>query len=211
METETFYKRDAAGWEALFLHEPTTTRTIVSISGYRSVNNWDSFGVQTVKYLKDNSKPEPFQLNTSNFLIKTGGNMAWVEYDQVLSFLPEDTSHHISHESRVLAKDNGAWKMVSVTTAYPLSFTSPKQYDIETTLNNAGYNLLNAKQYKDAIEVFKLNVKLYPKSSNTYDSLAESYALAGNKALAIQNYETSIKLNPSNESGKATLEKLKKK
>ncbi len=64
---------------------------------------------------------------------------------------------------------------------------------------------------KMQLKCFKLNVKLYSKSSNTYDSLAESYALAGNKALAIQNYETSIKLNPSNENGKATLEKLKKK
>lgn len=210
-ETETFYNRDAAGWEAMFLHEPTTTRTIIAVERYSSTSNWDSFSVPTINYLKSNPKPVPFQLTTSNFLIKTVGNMAWAEYDQVLSFLPQDTSHNVSHESRVLVKEGGQWKMILVTTAYPQSFTSAEPHDIEATLNNTGYNLVRAKQYKDAIEVFKLNVKLFPKSSNTYDSLGESYALAGNKALAIQNYETSIKLNPQNETGKVALAKLKQK
>ena len=45
---------------------------------------------------------------------------------------------------------------------------------------------------------------------NTYDSLGEAYMMAGNKKLAIENYEKSIKLNPKSESGKAALAKLKK-
>ncbi len=62
----------------------------------------------------------------------------------------------------------------------------------------------------EAIEVLKLNVKLYPRSGNTFDSLGEAYALAGDKKLAIENYEKSIQLDPKNESGKAALAKLKK-
>ncbi len=80
---------------------------------------------------------------------------------------------------------------------------------VEFTLNNSGYKLLGQKKFNEAIEVFKLNVKLYPNSSNTYDSLGEAYAAAGDKKLAIENYEKSIKLDGKNEEGKKILEKLK--
>lgn len=69
---------------------------------------------------------------------------------------------------------------------------------------------LSMHNINDAIEVFKLNVKLHPNSWNPYDSLGETYALAGNKDLAIENYETSIKLNPKSDTGKEALKKLSK-
>ena len=69
--------------------------------------------------------------------------------------------------------------------------------------------MLGQKKFNEAIEVFKLNVKLYPNSSNTYDSLGEAYDAAGDKKLTIENYEKSIKLDGKNEEGKTILEKLK--
>ena len=48
-------------------------------------------------------------------------------------------------------------------------------------------------------------------SWNTYDSLGEAYAKAGDTALAIQNYEKSVQLNPKNEARIAALAKLKGK
>lgn len=60
-------------------------------------------------------------------------------------------------------------------------------------------------------DVFKLDVQLYPDSWNTYDSLGEAYAAAGQKDLAIQNYEKSIQLNPKNDIGKQALAKLRGK
>jgi tetratricopeptide (TPR) repeat protein len=82
---------------------------------------------------------------------------------------------------------------------------------VEYDLNSAGYELIRANKLNDAIEIFKTNVKLYPTSFNTYDSLGEAYALAGNKKLAIENYEKAIKINPSHEYGKKMLSKLKAK
>ena len=79
---------------------------------------------------------------------------------------------------------------------------------IETSLNITGYRLLTAKKVDDAIEVFLLNVKLFPNAWNTYDSLGEAYAAAGKKDLAIKNYERSIELNPQNDNGKKMLEQL---
>ena len=63
-------------------------------------------------------------------------------------------------------------------------FSSAIEYD----LNNVGYRLLNENKFKDAIDIFKKNVKLYPKSSNVYDSLGEAYMMNGDKDLAIENY-----------------------
>jgi cytochrome c-type biogenesis protein CcmH/NrfG len=42
-----------------------------------------------------------------------------------------------------------------------------------------------------------------------YDSLGEAYAAVGKKALAIENYEKSIKLDPKNQNGIDRLKKLK--
>lgn len=80
----------------------------------------------------------------------------------------------------------------------------------EFEMNKAGYALLAQKKFEEAIEVFQMNVKLYPKSSNVYDSLGEAYAAAGNKEKAIENYQRSVELDPDNENGKVWLMMLKK-
>jgi tetratricopeptide (TPR) repeat protein len=79
----------------------------------------------------------------------------------------------------------------------------------EGTLNVLGYQLLASGQTAGAIAVFQKNVQQYPQSFNVYDSLGEAYEKAGQKDLAIQNYEKSIQLNPKNENGARHLKKLK--
>jgi tetratricopeptide (TPR) repeat protein len=69
-------------------------------------------------------------------------------------------------------------------------------------LNRAGYGLLASTKVNDAVEVLKLNVRLFPNSSNVYDSLGEAYAAAGESRLAIENSEKSIAHNPNSEGGK---------
>jgi CubicO group peptidase (beta-lactamase class C family) len=79
----------------------------------------------------------------------------------------------------------------------------------EETMNRIGYVLLRGKKVKDAIEVFKQNVADHPASWNVFDSLGEAYAADGQTALAIQCYETSLKLNPDNTGGAEALKKLR--
>jgi CubicO group peptidase (beta-lactamase class C family) len=91
-----------------------------------------------------------------------------------------------------------------------LKKASPPPYQLdESTLNLLGYELLDAGKFDDAIQVFKLNVAEYPKSSNPYDSLGEAYMKAGKKELAIQNYTKSVELDPKNQNGIGMLKKLK--
>ena len=82
-------------------------------------------------------------------------------------------------------------------------------YDFsEPELNQLGYQLLQAKKLKDAVEIFKLNVEAYPQGFNTYDSLAEAYMASGNNELAIQNYRKSLELNPQNQGAVTMLKRL---
>jgi CubicO group peptidase (beta-lactamase class C family) len=75
-------------------------------------------------------------------------------------------------------------------------------------LNNIGYGLLREGRVDDAIEVFKLNVEMYPAAGNPYDSLGEAYATKGETALAIANYKKAYELNPENQNAKRMIERL---
>ncbi len=82
---------------------------------------------------------------------------------------------------------------------------------IEAEVNNWGYKLINQKRIKDALEIFKLNVYLYPSSSNAFDSLGEIYAELGETELANKYYQQSLKLNPQNINAESQIKKLKSK
>ncbi len=80
-----------------------------------------------------------------------------------------------------------------------LKTKSADTYDFsEEEINRLGYQLLGGGKREEAIQIFKLNVELYPKAFNTYDSLGEAYMIAGNKELAILNYKKSLELNAEN-------------
>jgi CubicO group peptidase (beta-lactamase class C family) len=88
----------------------------------------------------------------------------------------------------------------------------PKDPNVaEGRLNSAGYSLLEDKKTAEAIALFKLNVELYPDSWNAYDSLGEAYMKNGEKALAVENYEKSLAINPKNAGAVKKLEELRKK
>lgn len=80
----------------------------------------------------------------------------------------------------------------------------------ENTLNRIGYKELREKHYVKAINIFKINVALYPTSSNVYDSLADAYMKSGDTLQATENYEKSLKLDSGNRRAKMHLEKYKK-
>lgn len=93
------------------------------------------------------------------------------------------------------------------------SYRSLKQsndyYVSESQLNGLGYRLLNMKKFREAIEIFKLNVEAYPQSANVYDSLGEAYMMKGDNELAIRNYQKSVELNPQNTNAIEALKKLR--
>jgi len=85
----------------------------------------------------------------------------------------------------------------------------PQFRPLENDLNDWAYRMLNGGgKPKEALEIFKLNVFLYPNSANVYDSVAEAYAVNGDRELAIKNYKRSLELDPKNTNAVQQLKKL---
>ncbi|MEP7038458.1 MAG: serine hydrolase [Acidobacteriota bacterium] len=93
-----------------------------------------------------------------------------------------------------------------------LKSEKPETYDFsESELNTLGYQFVRANRAKDAIEVFKLNVEMFPKSANPYDSLGEAYLADNQKELALANYKKAVELDPSNANARQIVNRLEGK
>lgn len=82
---------------------------------------------------------------------------------------------------------------------------------VERFVNGAGYDLLEAKKHAQAIEVFKLNTMLFPRSSNAFDSLGEAFMEAGDRKVALENFRKSLELDPENGNAAQMIKKLQDK
>jgi tetratricopeptide (TPR) repeat protein len=78
-------------------------------------------------------------------------------------------------------------------------------------LNRLGYDLLyRKKMVREAIEIFKLNIEVYPEYANGYDSLGEGYMVNGDKELAIKYYTKALEMDPKNTNAVEKLKELRK-
>lgn len=208
-ETTAFYNHDADAWQATWLHNPEVSHTFITNGMYRARRGWENFGPQAMASLKA-SPNQMAEISTDSFHIKSDGKMAWVDYKQMIKMPnPPFGFNGNTRECRVLVKDDGKWKLYSAISEDEESFDPTNPQNIENSINTAGYELINTNRLADAIDVFKMNVKLFPNSWNPFDSLGEALALSGDKEGAIENYEKSIALNPKNTNGIEALKKLK--
>ncbi len=81
----------------------------------------------------------------------------------------------------------------------------------EAQLNVLGYRLIGWKNMSGATKVFKLNVELFPSSSNVYDSYGEILLANGDTTASIVNYKRSLELDPENTNASDVLEKIQGK
>ncbi len=81
----------------------------------------------------------------------------------------------------------------------------------EYRFNRLGYDFLSEKDYDNAIEVFKMNVILFPDSDNVYDSLADAYLRSGDSLGAYTNYSKAYELNSGNDRAERFIEAYSKK
>jgi len=115
--------------------------------------------------------------------------------------------------SETLAKTAKEKDAAAVVAEYrKLKTENAQMYDFsEAELNTVGYQLLGMKRQKEAIEIFKLNVEMFPKSSNPYDSLGEAYLADNQKELALANYKKAVELDPQNANAAQIVNKLEGK
>jgi hypothetical protein len=89
-------------------------------------------------------------------------------------------------------------------------FYGAGSYDFsEHSLSELGATIMAKGRHDDAVRVFQLNVQQNPNSSFACSSLADAYAAAGQKDLAIQNYEKAIQLDPRNRDAEQKLKGLR--
>ena len=214
-ERAAYHGRNFEAWKNTWRQDANVFTIFSSPYAYRITKGWDSLQARVEKDFK--SPALHSEIKYDNISIHPHGNMALVNYNMML--IPVDASPELYpyisvqkfNNVQVLVKENDQWKTASRMVILPGNYAANFDIAAEDKLNNAGYDLLSANKIKEAVEVFKLNVKFYPKSWNTYDSLGEAYALSGNKKLAIENYEKSVKINSKSESGIAALARLKQK
>ncbi len=77
----------------------------------------------------------------------------------------------------------------------------------EWLINGKGYDLLRKNKVKEAKEIFKINIALYPHSSNTYDSMADAYWKEKDTAKTIEYYKKALNINPENRRAKRFIKK----
>jgi tetratricopeptide (TPR) repeat protein len=81
----------------------------------------------------------------------------------------------------------------------------------ENNFNSLGYKALREKNFDNALNIFKINMTLYPNSSNVYDSYADALKVKGDTLQAIIYYKKSLKIDSGNKSAKKFVEKYDKK
>ena len=83
---------------------------------------------------------------------------------------------------------------------------------VESSINTKGYDLLyDIGDIAGALNVFNINVSVFPSSANAHDSYAEAWLVSGDTAQAITWYEKAIQLEPTFESAQTMLKKIQGK
>ncbi len=207
-ENVAIFKRDTTTLKSVWLHNDDIQRTFIMKWGLLDMRGWAKMKVGIEKLPSNLDSEIPFAVKYENIKMQVFGKMASVEFDKI-TLKSNGEVDFSSHDSGILINEKNQWKLLKLVTLYAETFESVLK-SLEGNLNNTGYQLLETNKTSEAIELFKMNVRLYPNSWNVYDSLGEAYAVAGEIKLAIENYEMSLKLKPDNEIGKMALEKLKK-
>ncbi|WP_167087225.1 serine hydrolase domain-containing protein [Massilia frigida] len=78
----------------------------------------------------------------------------------------------------------------------------------EALVNQWGYEMLMQGKPEQSLAIFKLNISLYPASSNAHDSVAEAYEKNGRVAQAIASYRRALDIDPGAKNAQDRLEKL---
>jgi len=93
---------------------------------------------------------------------------------------------------------------------YELKNNHPDQYIFkQDELTRIAFTLIQDEKLKDAIEFLKLGITIYPESPSAYQALGIGYHMDRQKALAVQNFEKVLELDPSNNYAKEMLLNLK--
>jgi len=89
-------------------------------------------------------------------------------------------------------------------------FYGGQQYDFtDIALVGIANTALNQKRPDDAMKYLQANLEYFPKSSQTYQAMAQVKNTKGDKAGAVKDLETAVQLDPQNNQAKNQLQQLR--
>jgi tetratricopeptide (TPR) repeat protein len=89
-------------------------------------------------------------------------------------------------------------------------FYGGQQYDFtDYALVGIATTALNQKRPDDAMKYLQANLEYFPKSSQTYQAMAQVKNAKGDKSGAVKDLETAVQLDPQNNQAKNQLQQLK--
>jgi polyisoprenoid-binding protein YceI len=163
--------------------------TQVVFTGGTTINRKD-FGIEGEKWSKIKEgitavdSDVDIELSILGIQINAPNFTNWVNDPET----PEGKIYKLINESSV---EKGIQEFQTMKT------TNKTEIDFNA-LDTVGYMLLKQNKVDEAIQVFMENAESFPDEFSVYDSLAEAYAVRGDRTNAIQYYERSLKMEPYN-------------
>jgi hypothetical protein len=93
LETEAYFKRDIVAWKSSWVQDSRVNRNFISRYGMYTNTGCDSIVALRERMFKNEPDPVVINQKTDNYSIRTNGNMAWVEYDQEITYPGLDTTN----------------------------------------------------------------------------------------------------------------------
>ena len=104
-------------------------------------------------------------------------------------------------------------KIIDTKNFYTTALANLSEYKKYTNnmyaLNTYAHILKTTNRKEKALDVLKLNTKLFPEKAAVYVSLANTFFKLGKKNEALENYKKAAQLNPQNKKLKETISRLK--
>jgi hypothetical protein len=116
-ESAGFWQKDFVAWAACWLHAPyTRTHGWWTRGGISVVEGWEAQSAITHRLMEANPVPNPTAtaVRRENVNLHVHRDMTWLTFDQYGGDMGEPAMHMpgISHETRILEKQDGVWKLV---------------------------------------------------------------------------------------------------
>ncbi|MDX1992389.1 MAG: nuclear transport factor 2 family protein [bacterium] len=118
-ESNAFWMKDYAAWADCWLQAPYIRRLgWWARGGIRVTEGWEEFSGHVRESMEQNPTPNPkaAQVRREKVNIRTSDQMAWVTFEQYGADTgePDMDMPGLSHETRILEKHGGQWKLVYV-------------------------------------------------------------------------------------------------
>lgn len=116
-ETNAFWMKDFAAWADCWLHVPEARIEGWWARGGITIDHgWETISTRIQEVMQANPTPNPKSagVRRENVNIRTSEQMAWVTFDQYGADTgePDMDMPGLSHETRILEKQDGQWKIV---------------------------------------------------------------------------------------------------